>query len=40
MREVRVEDVEVSLAAMVDQAARGEATIVTRRGAPVALVLG
>lgn len=40
MREIQLRDAKAGFSAVVDQAARGEATVVTRRGAPVAVVLG
>jgi antitoxin Phd len=40
MREVQLRDAKASFSAVVDQAAKGEGTVVTRHGAPVAVVLG
>ena len=40
MREVQLWDAKANFLAVVDQAARGETTVVTRHGAPVAVVLG
>lgn len=40
MREVQLRDAKASFSAVVDQAAKGETTVVTRHGAPVAVVLG
>lgn len=40
MREVQLRDAKASFSAVVDQAARGEGTVVTRHGAPVAVVVG
>lgn len=40
MREVQLRDAKASFSAVVDQAAKGEGTVVTRHGAPVAVVVG
>jgi antitoxin Phd len=40
MREVQLRDAKASFSALVDQAVKGEGTVVTRHGAPVAVVLG
>ena len=40
MREVQLKDAKTSFSAVVDQAAQGEPTVVTRHGKPVAVVLG
>ncbi|MGX9962131.1 type II toxin-antitoxin system Phd/YefM family antitoxin [Roseomonas sp. F4] len=40
MREVQLRDAKAGFSAVVDQAAKGEGTVVTRHGAPVAVVLG
>ena len=40
MRESQLRDVKSFFSAVVDQAASGEPTIVTRHGKPVAVVLG
>jgi prevent-host-death family protein len=40
VREVQLRDAKASFSAVVDQAAKGECTVVTRHGAPVAVVLG
>ena len=40
MRVKPLGDARAGLAAVVDQAARGEPTIVTRRGKPVAVIVG
>lgn len=40
MRVKPLRDTRAGLAAVVDQAARGEPTIVTRRGKPVAVIVG
>jgi len=40
MREVPLRDAKAGFSAVVDQAAKGEATVVTRHGTPVAVVLG
>jgi antitoxin Phd len=40
MREVQLKDAKASFSAVVDQAAQGEPTVVTRHGKPVAVVLG
>lgn len=40
MRVTPLRDARAGLAAVVDQAARGEPTIVTRRGKPVAVIVG
>ena len=40
MRVKPLRDARAGLAAVVDQAARGEPTIVTRRGKPVAVIVG
>ena len=40
MREVQLGDAKANFSAVVDQAAKGECTVVTRHGAPVAVVIG
>jgi prevent-host-death family protein len=40
MREVQLKDAKATLSAVVDQAARGEPSIITRHGKPEAVVLG
>lgn len=40
MRVIPLRDAKAGLAAVVDQAARGESTVVTRRGKPVAVIVG
>jgi prevent-host-death family protein len=40
MREVQLRDAKASFSAVVDQAAKGETTVVTRHGEPVAVVVG
>ena len=40
MREVQLRDAKATLSALVEEAARGEAAVVTRRGGPRAVVLG
>jgi len=40
MHESQLREVKSSFSAVVDQAARGEPTVVTRHGKPVAVVLG
>jgi antitoxin Phd len=40
MREVQLRDAKAGFSSVVDQAARGECTVVTRHGAPVAVVIG
>jgi antitoxin Phd len=40
MPEAQLRDVKATFSAVVDQAAQGEPTIVTRHGKPVAVVLG
>jgi prevent-host-death family protein len=40
MRAVPLREAKAEFSAVVDQAAKGEATVVTRRGAPVAVLLG
>ena len=40
MHEVQLRDAKASFSAVVDQAGKGEATIVTRHGTPVAVVVG
>lgn len=40
MRAVPLREAKAGFSAVVDQAAKWEATVVTRRGAPVAVVLG
>jgi prevent-host-death family protein len=40
VREVQLKDAKATLSAVVDQAARGEPSIITRHGKPEAVVLG
>jgi len=40
MRELQLRDVKASFSAVVEQAAKGEGTVVTRHGQPMAVVLG
>jgi antitoxin Phd len=40
MREVQLKDAKATLSAVVDQAARGEPSIITRHGKPEAVILG
>jgi antitoxin Phd len=40
MRELQLRDAKASFSAVVEQAARGEETVVTRHGQPTAVVLG
>jgi prevent-host-death family protein len=40
MHEVQLRDAKASFSAVVDQAANGEPTVVTRHGTPVAVVVG
>lgn len=40
MQELQLRDAKAGFSAMVDQAVKGEATLVTRHGTPVAVVLG
>jgi antitoxin Phd len=40
MREMQLRDVKASFSAVIDQAAQGEPTIVTRHGKSVAVVVG
>ena len=40
MRELQLRDAKAALSAAVEQAAKGEETIVTRHGQPMAVVLG
>jgi prevent-host-death family protein len=40
MRQLQLRDAKASFSAVVEQAARGEETVVTRHGQPTAVVLG
>jgi prevent-host-death family protein len=40
MREIQLKDAKAKLSAVVDEAARGEPSIITRHGKPEAVVLG
>lgn len=40
MREVQLRDAKAGLSALVEKAAHGEATVITRRGTPRAVILG
>lgn len=40
MRELQLRDAKAAFSAVVEQAARGEETVVTRHGRPTAVVLG
>ena len=40
MRELQLREAKAALSAVVDQAALGEASVITRRGKPAAVVLG
>jgi prevent-host-death family protein len=40
MRELQLRDAKASFSAVVEQAAEGEGTVVTRHGRPMAVVLG
>jgi antitoxin Phd len=40
MREIQLKDAKANLSAVVDQAARGEPSLITRHGKPEAVVLG
>jgi len=40
MREVQLRDAKAAFSSVVDQAAKGETTLVTRHGRPVAVVIG
>ena len=40
MREVQLRDAKATLSALVEEAAHGEATLITRRGKPHAVILG
>jgi prevent-host-death family protein len=40
MREIQLKDAKAKLSAVVDQAAQGEPSIITRHGKPEAVVLG
>lgn len=40
MRELQLREAKASFSAVVDQAAKGEGTVVTRHGQPTAVVLG
>ena len=40
MREIQLRDAKASFSAVVEQAAKGEGTVVTRHGKPVAVVVG
>ena len=40
MHEVQLRDAKANLSSVVDQAVRGEPTLITRRGKPEAVVLG
>jgi antitoxin Phd len=40
MRELQLRDAKASFSAVVEQAAKGEETIVTRHGQPTAVILG
>jgi prevent-host-death family protein len=39
MREVPIDDAKAGLSALVDDAARGEATVITKHGKPEAVIL-
>ncbi len=40
MREIQLRDAKARLSAVVDDAARGEAAVITRHGKPEAVILG
>lgn len=40
MHEIQLRDAKASFSAVVEQAAKGEGTVVTRHGRPMAVVLG
>ena len=40
MREVQLRDAKATLSALVEEAAQGEAAVITRRGEPRAVILG
>jgi antitoxin Phd len=40
MRKIQLKDAKASLSAVVDQAARGKPSVITRHGKPEAVVLG
>ena len=40
MREVQLRDVKASFSAVVEKAAQGEGTVVTRHGRPMAVIVG
>jgi antitoxin Phd len=40
MREIQISDAKARLSAVIDQAARGEPAVITRRGKPAAVILG
>jgi antitoxin Phd len=40
LREIRLKDAKATLSAVVDQAAQGKPSVITRRGKPKAVVLG
>jgi len=40
MRKIQLKDAKAQLSAVVDQATRGKASVITRRGKPEAVILG